>query len=203
MPTRTDDPPRPRPQIDISSPTPPTPVAPTAPAAEPPAAPAAPTSPAPPAPVARPAAPPRPARPADAGHPITQESFQAFLSAHQREGRWEAADEIEVRAIFGSVVLDFTRADLPPNGVVEIDAFSFGGSIEIIVPDGADVEIEGTPILGSIEQKLRKKGAGERIREWVTGEREADLPAPPAYAEPPYFHIDCRAIIGSVEVKVR
>ncbi len=134
---------------------------------------------------------------------LTQESFRAICSANQRAGRWEAADEIEVRAIFGAVTLDFTRADLPPSGVIEIDALAFCGAVEIIVPDGADVELDGTPVLGSIEQKLRKRGAREEIREWVTGERDEDLAAPAPPPEPPYFRIDGRAIFGAIKVMGR
>ncbi len=171
MPNRTDDPPRTKPQITA-------------------------------APDSRLAASPAasPTLQTTGDHLLTQESFRAILSSHQRAGRWEAADEIQVRAIFGEVTLDFTRAELPPRGMIEIDALAFGGAVKIIVPDGAEVELDGTPILGSIEQKLRKKGAGERIREWVTGERDEDLPAPPPPPEPPYFRIDCRAILGSIEV---
>jgi hypothetical protein len=135
--------------------------------------------------------------------PLTQESFSAVLSSHQRAGRWEPADEIQVRAVLGEVTLDFTRAELPATGMIEIEAWSIGGEIKIIVPDGAEVELVGTPILGSIEQQVRKKEVRERLREWVTGEREEDLPAPPQPSEPPYFHIDCHAIMGSIKVMGR
>jgi hypothetical protein len=136
-------------------------------------------------------------------HLLTQDSFQAVLSAHQRAGRWEAADEIEVRAIFGAVTLDFTRAELPPSGMIEIDVLAFCGAVEIIVPDGAEVELDGTPVLGSIEQKLRKLGARESIPARVTGEHDENLPASAPPPEPPYFRIDCRAILGSIEVMGR
>ncbi len=133
-------------------------------------------------------------------HPLTQDSFQAILSSHQRAGRWEPAEKIQVRAILGEVTLDFTRAELPPSGMIEIDALAFCGEVNIIVPDGAEVELDGTPFVGSIEQKARKRGVRERVRESVTGERDEDLPAPPPPPEPPYFCIDCRAIFGSIKV---
>jgi hypothetical protein len=91
---------------------------------------------------------------------LTQESFRAILSANQRSGRWEPAEEIRVHAIMGEVTLDFTRAELPPSGMIEIDALAFCGEIHIIVPDGAEVELNGTPFVGSIEQKARQKGIG-------------------------------------------
>jgi hypothetical protein len=120
-------------------------------------------------------------------HRLTQESFRAICSANQRAGRWEAADEIQVLAICGEVTLDFTRAELPPSGVIEIHAWSICGEVKIIVPAGAEIELEGEPILGSIEQEVREAGA-----------RDEDLPAPPP--EPPYFRIDGRAILGTIKV---
>lgn len=134
---------------------------------------------------------------------LTEESFRAILSSQQRAGLWEPADKIEVRTYFGQVVLDFTRAVLPPSGVIEINALAFCGEVRIIVPDGAEIEIEAKPVLGSIEQHERKTGVGERIRQWITGERDEDLPAPPPPAEPHYFHIDGRAIMGAIKVMGR
>jgi hypothetical protein len=134
---------------------------------------------------------------------IIEDSVRALLSSNQRGGRWEAADEIEVRAILGDVTLDFTRADLPPGGVIGIEAFAFCGAIQIIVPDGAEVEIEGTPILGSIEHTIRTKGARQAIREMITGEKDDDLSALSPAPETPYFHIDCRAILSSITVTGR
>ena len=131
---------------------------------------------------------------------LTEESFRAILSSNQRAGRWEPADAIEVRAILGEVTLDFTRAQLPPSGIIEIDAVAICGEVTIIVPDGAEIELDGTPILGSIEQQVHKKGAREWVREWVTGDRDQDLPARSPPSEPPFFRIEGRAILGTVKV---
>jgi hypothetical protein len=125
------------------------------------------------------------------------------LSSRELAGRWEPSDQIEVRAVLGEITLDFTRATLPASGVVEIDAFVFCGEVKIVLPDGADVEVEGTPVLGSIEQKVRKKGPGERIRDWATGEGGADRAAPLDGEEPPFFRIDGRAIMGKIRVTGR
>jgi len=134
---------------------------------------------------------------------LTEESFWAVCSSNQRAGRWEPADEIHARAIAGEVTLDFTRAELPPSGMIEIHAWAICGEINIIVPDGAEVEIEGEPILGGIEQQVRKEGARERIRERVTGERDEDVSAPPPLPEPPYFRIAAHAILGAIKVTGR
>ena len=125
------------------------------------------------------------------------------MSSNQRAGRWEAPEEIEARAIMGEVTLDFTQAELPPDGEIEIDALAICGAVNIIVPDGAEVELEGTPFAGSIERTAPKKGLGERVRELVTGESSEDLPAPRPTSKRPCFYIDCRAIFGSITVTGR
>jgi hypothetical protein len=147
-----------------------------------------------------------PALPSADEAPLTQESFRAILSSHQRAGRWQPADDIEVRAILGEVTLDFRRAELPESGVIEIEALAICGDVTILVPDGADVELEGTPVIGSIEQQAHKQGHAKRatqwIREFVTGERDEDLPIPQSShdEEPPFFRIEARAFLGNVKV---
>ncbi len=168
MPTRSDEPTRTRPQVVVSA----TSSLSTSPAASP------------------------ELEPAEA-HELTQESFVAIMSSHQRGGRWEPADEIQVRAIAGEVVLDFTQAELPPSGVIEIDARAICGEIKIIVPADADIQVDGKPILGSIEHEAADAGALESVRGSASAEGDADLPAPP---EPPYFHIYARAILGAIKV---
>ncbi len=114
MPSRTDDPPRTKPQIAA-------------------------------VPASRLAASPEasPALQTTDDHLLTQESFRAIFSSNQRAGRWEPADEIQVLAICGEVRLDFTRAELPPSGMIEIHAWAIGGEVKIIVPDGAEIAASG------------------------------------------------------------
>ncbi len=133
-----------------------------------------------------------PARSED-GADHTEESVRAVFSSHHREGRWDAADEILVRALFGEVKLDFTQAELPPSGVVELDVDAIFGEVEITVPDSAEVELLGTPVFGSIEQRRRNKGVGERFRASVAG--ESDRPD-----EPLLFCITGRAVFGAIKV---
>ena len=125
------------------------------------------------------------------------------MSSNQRAGRWEPPEEIEVQAILGEVTLDFTQAELPPSGLIEIEALAVCGAVNIIVPDGAEVELEGTPFAGSIEQTAPKKGLGERVRELVTGKSDEAVPAPNPRSRRPYFSIEARAIGGSVTVTGR
>ena len=82
---------------------------------------------------------------------LTQESFRSIMSVHEQAGPWEPADEIEARAIMGEVKLDFTRAVIPPSGMIDIYAVAIMGEIQITLPKGAEIELDATPILGSVE----------------------------------------------------
>jgi len=113
----------------------------------------------------------------------------SVFSAIERAGRWTPADEMFIRAIFGSVKLDFTMADLPPSGVIDLEVRAIFGSVELFVPDGAEVILDGTPIFGSVEQKLPSGSRGA-----------ADTRTGLADPEPVSFHIVGQAIFGSIEV---
>ena len=126
---------------------------------------------------------------------IETQTIFAFLSAVKRAGRWEPADQIDATAFMGDVTLDFARAELPPSGIVEIHTAAIMGSIKIIAPPGADVEVEGIPLLGSFEQKSRRR-ARDVVRDWVTG-GEGEL-APDE--DPPLIRVTGFALLGSVEV---
>lgn len=122
---------------------------------------------------------------------MVEESVSAIFASVHREGHWEPADEIHIRAIFGSVLLDFSHAVLPPSGVVDIDVQATFGSVEIVVPRDAEIELAATPVMGSVEQKVRK---GSRIL--------GKISMPQADAEPgPVFQIRGVALFGSIEVR--
>ena len=90
------------------------------------------------------------------------------MSSHQQAGRWEPADEIDVRAIMGEVTLDFTRAELPPSGMVDVHADVIMGEVHIIVPNGAEIELDATPFLGSVEcidRSVKLIGMLDRVRD--------------------------------------
>ncbi len=132
---------------------------------------------------------------------IESQSVFAILSAVKRRGAWQAADQIDVFSLLGEAHLDFSRAELPESGVVEIRVMAVLGNIKIVVPEGAEVAIEGVPLLGSFEQKTpRWRKAREVVREWVTGQpREPD----DADDEPPLFRITGFALLGNVDVDTR
>ena len=131
---------------------------------------------------------------------VSQSVF-SILSAVKRQGAWQAVDQIDVFALLGKAHLDFTQAELPDSGMVEIRVMAILGNIKVVVPEGAEVEIEGVPLLGSFQQKTPKwRKARKVVREWVTGQpREPD----DADDEPPLFRITGFALLGNVDVDTR
>jgi hypothetical protein len=71
-----------------------------------------------------------------------------------RKGVWIVPPELVVRNVLGSTDLDFTQATMPPSVTIELDVSL--GSVKLVVPDGASVNIDGVEITaGDIKDKVR------------------------------------------------
>jgi predicted membrane protein len=70
----------------------------------------------------------------------------------------------DATAVFGSCKIDLRQAAIM-SGEAVIDAFAMWGSVEIWVPRDWGVSLQGTPILGSFEDKTNqvKEAAGPRL----------------------------------------
>lgn len=87
----------------------------------------------------------------------------------------EKFENATVDAVFGSVVLDLSKAKIKDETVITASAI-FGG-IDIIVPKDVVVKIKSTPIFGGVSNTTKTKDAKKVI------------------------YIDALALFGSVEVK--
>jgi predicted membrane protein len=101
------------------------------------------------------------------GGPKVASSSQSFRGA-------------SLTAIFGGVTLDLRAARPAPDGAA-VNATAVFGGIEVLVPEGWQVEVSGTPILGGIEDKT-----------------DHSHPAPP---DAPRLEVDALSVLGGVEVK--
>jgi hypothetical protein len=99
----------------------------------------------------------------------------------ERRGAWTVPAELEARAVFGHVELDFRDARFSA-ATTELDVRVVFGALEIIVPPQLAVECEGSSIFGSVENY----GGG-------------------AVADPdrPLLRVRGTAVFGSVEVHTR
>jgi hypothetical protein len=72
----------------------------------------------------------------------------ACLSSETRKGRWRLDEQTSALAIMGSCVLDLRQVALDAPDAT-ITAISVLGSIEIIVPEGVEVDLTGFSFMGS------------------------------------------------------
>ena len=105
----------------------------------------------------------------------------ALLGACERRGRWRPAPHSVAVAFMGGVKLDLRDASIDP-GELRITAFAFMGGVEVIVPEGVDVELTGFAIMGANDHR---PGSA------------------PIRAENPIVHVRAFSFMGATEVKVR
>ncbi|MDA3937906.1 MAG: DUF1707 domain-containing protein [Spirochaetia bacterium] len=83
----------------------------------------------------------------------SEELFIGILSGIDRKGVWKPARKNKVFALMGGVDLDFSEAVFPP-GVTEVEFLCLMAGLDIIVPEGINVEVKGFPIMGGIDKKV-------------------------------------------------
>ncbi len=118
--------------------------------------------------------------PEPAGRPARRR-FLAVMSGSQAKGRWRLAARTSAVAVMGGCEMDLRQAEIDAPEVV-ITAVAFWGGIQITVPEGIDVEMEGLSIMGGRALKLR------------------DVPIVPGS---PRIRIRAYSIMGGIEVRSR
>lgn len=103
----------------------------------------------------------------------------AVMSEETRSGRWAVPEQLRCVAVMGGVKLDFTEA-VPTARETHLNCVSVMGEVSIVVPEGVDVRMDGTAIMG--EKSVKK------------------LRTPPVPGAP-IIHVHAFALMGTVEVK--
>jgi hypothetical protein len=111
-----------------------------------------------------------------------QQFVVAVMGGATRRGAWAAPRQLNVIAVMGGAELDFRQARIAP-GVTEVNVFALMGGVQIVVPPGVHVEMNGIAIMGGFDEKMR-----------------AEAPPPPGA---PILRIGGFAMMGGVEVTVR
>ncbi len=101
---------------------------------------------------------PEPAEGADLAAHLDTAPVHALFSKIRRGGQWPVPPHTVVRSRFGAAVIDLRHAVFTRREVV-IDAGSFCGKIEILVPDDARVYDTGTAVFG---KRSMPGGAGPK-----------------------------------------
>jgi class 3 adenylate cyclase len=78
----------------------------------------------------------------------------AVMSGSDTKGRWRIGAKTTAVAVMGGAQLDLRRAEIEGPEVV-ITAVAFWGGVQITVPEGFDVDLEGFSFMGGRSLKLR------------------------------------------------
>lgn len=106
----------------------------------------------------------------------------AVMGAATRKGSWVPPRQLHVFAIMGGAELDFREARFGP-GIVEVTVFALMGGVEITVPPGVRVEVEGIGIMGAFDEQRLAQG--------------------PMDASAPVIRVGGVALMGGVEIHTR
>jgi class 3 adenylate cyclase len=94
-----------------------------------------------------------PAVPAVVGRRATRWTV-SIMGGSQRRGRWRLREKTNAVALMGGCQLDLRNAQVE-GPVVDITAVAVMGGIDIIVPEGIEVELGGIAIMGGKDSRLK------------------------------------------------
>jgi Domain of unknown function (DUF1707)/Cell wall-active antibiotics response 4TMS YvqF len=107
-----------------------------------------------------------------------QQHIIAVMSEEAARGRWRPAPETTAIGVMGNAIVDLQGAEYEGDEL-KISAIAFMGGVEIVVPEGVEVELSGFSIMGDRSNKL-------------------DAPVLP---DAPLVRVDAYAVMGSVEIR--
>jgi class 3 adenylate cyclase len=78
----------------------------------------------------------------------------AVMSGAERKGAWTASAQVNALAVMGGCKLDFRHAELSAP-VTHVNAIAIMGGIDVVVPEGVPVDVEGFVLMGGVDDKTR------------------------------------------------
>ncbi len=106
----------------------------------------------------------------------------------------------EMTSVMGTASLDLRDAMIPPGGEAVVDVFAVMGRVEVIVPEGWNVELETVPIMGAVRD--RRFRSSFRIDDQRTGTGATDAATPATGTTgPPRVVLRGVVMMGAVVVR--
>jgi hypothetical protein len=107
------------------------------------------------------------ATPSTEAAPVPTRASTVFADV-RRAGTWTVPAAGKWQSLFGDVVLDLREARVT-SPEVRIDAGSIFGDVELLVPEGVEVEIRARTLFGDIEQEAGETAPPGAARIILTG----------------------------------
>ena len=79
----------------------------------------------------------------------------SIFGGSQRKGRWRVERETTALSVMGSCLLDLRQAEVVGDEIT-ITAIAFMGGVDVIVPEGIEVVLEGFAFMGGKQQSIRE-----------------------------------------------
>jgi len=86
--------------------------------------------------------------------PGLRRRFVAIMCGARARGRWRAPREVSAFALWGGVCIDLRHAVIDGPSV-DISAWAIMGGIDVIVPEGIPVELDGMVLMGGATNRTR------------------------------------------------
>lgn len=83
-------------------------------------------------------------------------SVAAVMSRHRQVSNAAVFRAAEVTAVMGRAELDLRKTAPPPDAEATIEVFGLMGGVTIYVPEGWQVDIRATPVMGGTRDRRRK-----------------------------------------------
>lgn len=99
---------------------------------------------------------------------LTYSSIKTVLGGARRDERWHLTDEVDVLTILGSGRFDLRDVETSGRDVVEINVTCVLGVVDLVVPVGTMVVLDGTSFLASAKSRVAGGCSSELPRLEVT-----------------------------------
>lgn len=93
-------------------------------------------------------------RPKPATRRTPTHSVVSVMAGAGKKGRWRCGERVVAVAVMGGCVIDFRGAEIDADEV-HVTAVAVMGGIDIVVPEGIDVGLDGLPIMGGKSAQIK------------------------------------------------
>src|SRR4051794_25604524 len=78
----------------------------------------------------------------------------SVMAGAGKKGRWRCGDRLVAVAVMGGCQIDFRGAEITTDEV-HVTAVAFWGGIDIVVPEGIEVSLDGFPVMGGKSMQVK------------------------------------------------